>query len=82
MNGGKVLSGRGKQEANRATVVLWIAAFTLLRSKSALDANLRGQRSRFGTPEMITTKTHKLACLVYSMLEHGAGYVVAGRGIL
>ena len=78
-SGGKVLSGRSKQVANRAAAALRMAAFTLFRSKSALGAYLRRQRSRLGAPKAITATAHKLARLVYSMLKHGTAYADAGQ---
>jgi len=79
VSGGKVLSGKSKQVANRAAAALRMAAFTLFNSKSALGAYLRRQRSRLGAPKAITATAHKLARLVYSMLKHGTAYVDAGQ---
>ena len=79
VSGGKVLSSRSKQVANRAAAALRIAAFTLFRSKSALGAYLRRQRSRLGAPKAITATAHKLARMVYSMLKHGTAYVDVGQ---
>ena len=79
VSGGKVLSGRSKQVANRAATALRMAAFTLFRSQSALGAYLRRQRSRLGAPKAITATAHKLARLVYSMLKNGTAYVDAGQ---
>ena len=71
VSGGKVLSAKSKPVANRAAATLRMAAFTLFRSKSALGAYLRRQRSRLGAPKAITATAHKLARLVYTMLKHG-----------
>jgi transposase len=79
VSGGKVLSGKSKQVANRAAAALRMAAFTLFNSKSALGAYLRRLRSRLGAPKAITATAHKLARLVYSMLKHGTAYVDAGQ---
>jgi transposase len=79
VSGGKILSSRSKQVANRAAATLRMAAFTLFNSKSALGAYLRRQRSRLGAPKAITATAHKLARLVYSMLKHGSAYVDAGQ---
>ena len=79
VSGGKVLSGRSKQVANRAAATLRMAAFTLFNSKSALGAYLRRQRSRLGAPKAITATAHKLARLVYAILKHGTAYVDAGQ---
>ena len=79
VSGGKMLSGKSKQVANRAAATLRMAAFTLFNSKSALGAYLRRQRSRLGAPKAITATAHKLARLVYSMLKNGTAYVDAGQ---
>lgn len=79
VSGGKILSSRSKQVANRAAATLRMAAFTLFNSKSALGAYLRRQRSRLGAPKAITATAHKLARLVYAMLKHGSAYVDAGQ---
>jgi len=79
VSGGKNLSGKSKQVANRAAATLRMAAFTLFNSKSALGAYLRRQRSRLGAPKAITATAHKLARLVYAMLKHGSAYVDAGQ---
>jgi hypothetical protein len=79
VSGGKILSGRSKQVANRAAATLRMAAFSLFNSKSALGAYLRRQRSRLGAPKAITATAHKLARLVYAMLKHGTAYVDIGQ---
>ena len=48
VSGGKILSGKSKQVANRAAATLRMAAFTLFNSKSALGAYLRRLCSRLG----------------------------------
>lgn len=79
VSGGKILSGRSKQVANRAAATLRMAAFSLFNSKSALGAYLRRQRSRLGAPKAITATAHKLARLVYAMLKHGTAYADIGQ---
>jgi len=79
VSGGKVLSAKSKPVVNRAAAALRMAAFTLLKSKSALGAYFRRQRSRLGAPKAITATAHKLARLVYSMLKHGTAYVDEGQ---
>src|SRR5262249_28059769 len=49
---------RGK---GRAAHALRLAAWCLMRSKGALGAYLRRQRSRLGAPKAITAAAHKLA---------------------
>lgn len=79
ISGGKVLSSKSKQVANRAAAAFRIAAFTLFNSKSALGAYLRRLRSRLGAPKAITATAHKLARLVYMMLKNGTDYVDVGQ---
>jgi len=79
ISGGKVLSSKTKQVANRAATAFRMAAFTLFNSKSAIGAYLRKQRARMGAPKAITATAHKLARLVYSMLKYGTAYVDAGQ---
>jgi len=79
ISGGKRLSAKSKPVANRAAATLRMAAFTLLKSKSALGAYLRRQRARLGAPKAITATAHKMARLVYSMLKHGSAYVDVGQ---
>lgn len=81
ITGGKIISARTKKVVNRAAVAMRIAASTLLRSKSALGAYYRRQRSRLGAPKAITATAHKLAKLVYTMLKHGSSYYDAGQDI-
>jgi transposase len=79
ISGGKILSAKTKQVANRAATAFRMAAFALYNSKSALGAYLRRQRSRLGAPKAITATAHKLARLVYTLLKEGADYVDAGQ---
>lgn len=79
ISGGKVLSSATKRIANRAAVAFRMAAFSLIRSKSALGGYIRRQRARLGASKAITATAHKLARLVYSMLKHGTTYVDLGQ---
>lgn len=79
VTGGKILSGKTKPSASRAAAAFRMAAFGLLRSKSALGAYCRRQRARLGAPKAITATAHKLARIFYSMLKNGKGYVDPGQ---
>lgn len=79
ISGGKVISSATKRIANRAALALRMAAFSLIRSKSALGAYIRRQRSRLGASKAITATAHKLARLVYSMLKNGTTYADLGQ---
>ncbi len=55
-----------------------MAAWSLIRSQSALGTNFRRLRSKFGAPKAITAMAHKLARLIYRMLKFGAEYADKG----
>jgi len=73
--GGRVKSSRTRQGKGRAARALRLAAWSLLRSKSALGSYLRRQRGRLGAPKAITATADKLARIVYGMMRYGAAYV-------
>ncbi len=78
ISGGKVLKRGTRQVTNRAATALRMAAWSLLRSQSALGANFRRLRRKLGAPKAITAMAHKLARLVYRMLKFGKEYVDKG----
>jgi transposase len=78
ISGGKVLSRRVRPGAHRVTVARRLAARSLHHSQSALGAFFRRMNARLGTPKAITATAHKLARLVYSLLQHGSAYVQQG----
>ncbi len=78
ISGGKVLSRRVRPGAHRVTVALRLAARSLHHAQSALGAFFRRRKVRLGTPKAITATAHKLARLVYSLLQHGSAYVQQG----
>jgi len=78
ISGGKVLKRGTRQVVNRAATALRLAAWSLIRSQSALGANFRRLRSRLGAPKAITAMAHKLARLIYRMLKFGTEYVDKG----
>ena len=73
--GGKVKSSRTRRGKGRAAHALRLAAWGLMRSKGALGAYLRRQRSRLGAPKAITAAAHKLARIVYHLMRFGEAYV-------
>ena len=79
ISGGKVLSSKSKPTASRAAGILRMAAATLHHSQSALGAYYRRMAARIGKPQAVTATAHKLARIVYSMLQHGTAYVDAGQ---
>jgi transposase len=78
-SGGRVLSSKTKPSANRAAAALRLAATSLYRSHSALGAYLRRMSAKLGKPQAVTATAHKLARLVYSMLQHGTDYIDPGH---
>ena len=79
ISGGKILSSGTVPTANRAAAALRMAAYGLSNSKSYLGGYYRKMRARHGAPKAITAAAHKLARLVYSMINHGAEYVDQGE---
>ena len=73
--GGKVQSSQTRKGKNRAAHALRLAAWSLMRSQSALGAYLRRQRSRLGAPKAITATAHKLARIVYHVVRYGVAYM-------
>ena len=73
--GGKVKSSRTRRGKGRAAYTLRLAAWSLMRSKGALGAYLRRQRSRLGAPKAITAAAHKLGRIVYHLMRYGEAYV-------
>jgi transposase len=78
ISGGKVLKSGTRHVVNRAATALRLAAWSLIRSQSALGANFRRLRSKLGAPKAITAMAHKLARLIYRMMKFGADYVDKG----
>lgn len=79
VSGGKVQSSKTKPIMNRADAALHLAAASLFRSRSALEAYLRRMTAKLGKPAAITATAHKLARLIYSTLRYGTEYVDAGQ---
>lgn len=79
ITGGKVMSGRTKRVANRASQALRLAAASLRSSKSALGAYYRRLCGRMDKPKAVTAAAHKLARLIYTMLTKGEEYVDRGQ---
>jgi transposase len=69
VSGGRLLSSRTEPSANRAAVILRIAAMTLGRGQTALGAFYRRLAGRIGKAQAITATARKLAILVYRALK-------------
>jgi len=75
VSGGKRLSGRTKDCANRASIILRMAANSLYNANSYLGAFLRRMKMRLGSPKAITACAHKIAKQVYLCLKYGRDYI-------
>jgi transposase len=58
----------------RASAALRVAAASLKTSDSALGAYFRRMRARLGAPAAITATAHKLARIIYFLLQHRQPY--------
>jgi transposase len=79
ITGGKSISGRTRQCANRAAQALRLAASALRSSQSALGAYFRRLCARMDKPKAVTAAAHKLARLIYTMLTKGEEYTDQGQ---
>jgi transposase len=69
ISGGRLLSSSTQPSANRAAVVLRVAAMSLGRTKTALGAFYRRLAFRIGKAKAITATARKLAILIYRALK-------------
>jgi transposase len=76
--GGKVIKRGTKQGVNPAATALRLAAQSLFRSKSGLEAKFRRLRTRLGAPQATTAMANPLAKLIDRMLKFGPEYVDKG----
>jgi transposase len=74
ITGGKVMSGKTQQLANRAAQALRLAAAALRSSQSVLGAYFRRMCARMDKPKAVTAAAHKLARLIYTLLTKGQEY--------
>jgi transposase len=78
ISGGKVLQLGTRKVISRAATAFRLAASTLRRSQSALEAKYRLLQSRLGAPKAITAMAHHLAPLFYRIIKYGSEYVDHG----
>ncbi len=78
ISGGKVLSARTRPSANRAAVLLRIAAISVSRTPTALGAFFRRVAARAGKAKAVTATARKIAVLFYNTLRYGTAYVDPG----
>jgi len=74
VSGGKVLSVKTRKVKNRAATALRMAALSLYRSQSYLGHYFRRMRAKLGAPKAITATAHKLARIVYHMVDTRHAY--------
>jgi len=79
ISGGKVLSAKTKKCASRAAHYLRLAAYSLHNSKTAIGAFFRRKKAQLGPAKAITATAHKLARIIYNMLQKGTEYKDMGQ---
>ncbi len=79
ISGGKVLSAKTKKCASRAAHYLRLAAYSLHNSKTAIGAFFRRKKGQLGPAKAITATAHKLARIIYNMLQTGTEYKDMGQ---
>lgn len=79
ISGGRVLSAKTRRSANRASVLLRIAAVNVGKTQTALGAFYRRLASRAGKAKAITATARKLAVLFYNAARFGMKYVDPGQ---
>jgi hypothetical protein len=72
--GGRLISGRTRNNASRAARIFRLAASSLARSPTALGAFYRRLKARLGPAKALTATAHNLAKLVYHMRRYGKAY--------
>src|SRR5436190_19861973 len=77
---GRLLSSKTQPSANRAAVILRMAAMNLGGTDTALGAFYRRLAYRVGKAKAITATARKLAILVYRTLKDGLVYEDPGAG--
>jgi len=68
-SGGRVLSSKTRRTQNRLNRALRIAAQTLHKSQSYLGTYYRRMRARLGAPKAVTAAAHKLARIIFHLLN-------------
>jgi transposase len=79
VSGGKRLGGKTKRTSNNVATSLRMAASTLYASQSALGAFFRRLKSRLGAPKATTAAAHKIALIIFEMLQNHVEYNEVGQ---
>ncbi len=74
ISGGKVLSSRTPQVANRVAVLLRLAALAVGRTDTCLGSFYRRIKARHGAPKAMTATARKLAVLIYHLVTQREAY--------
>lgn len=74
ISGGKLLSSRTCRSSSRAAALLRLAAVTIGRSDTALDAFYRRLSAQIGKQKAVTATARKIAVLFYNTIRHGMTY--------
>ena len=74
ISGGRILSVQTRPVANRAAGALRLAANSLYQSQTGLGNFFRRMRAKLGAPSAITATAHKLAIIIYHMLQTRTPY--------
>ena len=75
ISGGKTLSSRSKQCANRAAAAFRLAAYGVQHSACPLGMFYRRMKARMGPAQALTATAHKIARIFFAMLRDGTEYV-------
>ena len=78
ISGGKVLNSRTRRSANRAAVLLRLAAVSVGRTSTALGAFFRRLAARVGKAKAVTATARKIAVLLYNTVRYGKAYTDPG----
>jgi transposase len=76
ISGGRVLGSRTRKSGNRIAAALRLAAYGLQNAKCQMGQYCRRMKGRLGKAEGITAMAHKLARIIYSMIQSGRPYDV------
>jgi len=74
ITGGKIIQAKTRKVANKVATALRMAAFGLGHSKSELGHYVRRMKGRLGKAEGITAGAHKLARIIYAMIQTRTPY--------
>lgn len=74
ISGGKLLTSKTRQSANRVAAALRLCGQALSHSKCQLGDFVRRMKARLGKAEGITAAAHKLARILYAMLTTRENY--------